>query len=83
MLYNNLKIKYYMLVYRIMLKDYNVMYVLCEFVFYIICIFMYIVNKIFILYGILFICLIFMMYIVYNFKKVLKKKLSFFLFKFF
>lgn len=72
-----------MLVYRIMLKDYNVMYVLCEFVFYIICIFMYIVNKIFILYGILFICLIFMMYIVYNFKKVLKKKLSFFLLKFF
>lgn len=72
-----------MLVYRIMLKDYNVMYVLCEFVFYIICIFMYIVNKIFILYGILFICLIFMMYIVYNFKKVLKKKLSFFLFEFF
>lgn len=72
-----------MSVYRIMLKDHNVMYAPCEPVPYITYIFMYIVNKTSILYGIPFICLISMMQAAYNLKKVLKKKPSPSLFKLF
>lgn len=72
-----------MSVYRIMLKDHNVMYALAEPVPYITCILMYIVNKTSILYGIPFICLISMMHTAYNLKKVLKKKPTPSLFKLF